>query len=187
MSDLASLVIRQPFGNEVDRLAAIGANLFIETWGHLYSEEDLRAYLDRVHSPSGVQEDLAQGYHFWIAEIDQEWIGYAKWGKVTVPIEGDRSQACELKQLYVFKGYHGLGVAHAFMRQFASWADENRFQMAYISCWSENYRALAFYKKYGFEKTGEYQFMVGKQADREFILGCPLPLRLTQPASECQP
>lgn len=177
MNDLSSLVIRQPRGDELDRLAAIGANLFIETWGHLYSQEDLRAFLDRVHSPAGVREDLEQGYHFWIAELDQEWIGYAKWGKVTVPADGDLSKACELKQLYVFKTHHGLGVAQALMQQFALWAQEQHFQMAYISCWSENYRALAFYKKYGFEKVGEYQFMVGKQADREFILGRKLPFQ----------
>jgi diamine N-acetyltransferase len=36
--------------------------------------------------------------------------------------------------------------------------------------WSENLGAQRFYGRYGFDKVGEYGFVVGKTIDREFIL-----------------
>jgi len=35
--------------------------------------------------------------------------------------------------------------------------------------WSENFGAQRFYARYGFAKAGEYDFIVGRQRDHEFI------------------
>jgi RimJ/RimL family protein N-acetyltransferase len=39
-----------------------------------------------------------------------------------------------------------------------------------VGVWSENVGAQRLYARYGFEKIGEYDFPVGAQLDREFIL-----------------
>ena len=40
----------------------------------------------------------------------------------------------------------------------------------WIGVWSDNFKAQALYKAYGFERVGEYKFPVGKTLDDEFIL-----------------
>lgn len=172
----SAVVYRQPRLEEVERLAALGSNLFVDTFGHLYSPENLRSFLDRVHSPAGVLSDLQSGSVYWIAEVDNEWIGYCKFGSVHVPIEETREKGVELKQLYVTRPYHGKQVASHMMKLFNNWARQQQAEVAFISCWSENARALAFYRRYGFEVVGRYHFMVGDHADEEFILKRAIPL-----------
>ena len=39
----------------------------------------------------------------------------------------------------------------------------------WIGVWSENYGAQRLYRRFGFDKAGEYEFVVGETRDREFI------------------
>lgn len=151
-------------------LAQLGRELFIETWAPLYLPEDLNDFLDKVHTPEAVLFDFENDRHYWIAEHQNEWVGYCKAGPLDVPVDiGDR-RALELKQLYIQRAHHGTGVADRLMQLFLEWAAQHKIQDAYISCWSENFRALAFYKRYGFEECGRYIFHVGKKQDDERIL-----------------
>jgi ribosomal protein S18 acetylase RimI-like enzyme len=50
-----------------------------------------------------------------------------------------------------------------------SWLEE-RFDHLYVGVYSENFRAQELYRRYGFEKVGEYHFMVGDHADLEWIM-----------------
>lgn len=162
--------IRRPERHEIPAIAEIGAQLFIETFGHLYTAEDLQAFLNRVHSPQGVTQDWDAGLQFWIAECEGRFIGYCKGGKLSLPVDPGSRRAFELKQMYVAKEHHGRGPAHDLMQSFLDWAHENQADDLYISCWSENARGLAFYKKYGFEIISSYTFWVGNQGDDERIL-----------------
>lgn len=44
-----------------------------------------------------------------------------------------------------------------------------RKEPQWLGVWSENLRAQALHRSYGFEKVGEYEFEVGNTRDREFI------------------
>ena len=61
-----------------------------------------------------------------------------------------------------------------------SWLDA-RFDHLYVGVYSENFRAQELYRRYGFEKVGEYRFMVGNHADLEWIM------RRTQKTAEKNP
>jgi len=40
----------------------------------------------------------------------------------------------------------------------------------YLTVFTDNHRAKAFYARYGFEAIGPYAFMVGNQADEDIIM-----------------
>ena len=46
-------------------------------------------------------------------------------------------------------------------------------RVQWLGVWSGNLRAQRFYRRYGFEKAGEYNYPVGKVVDREFIFHRP--------------
>ncbi len=87
-----------------------------------------------------------------------------------VPVELDGTPSRELKQLYVEAPYHGRGVSHQLIEHYFDWARSEGAVDHYVSCWSENHRALRFYAKYGFEVVGSYTFYVGDHQDDERIL-----------------
>jgi GNAT superfamily N-acetyltransferase len=169
-----AIAYRSAIESDFPQLAAFGRELFIETWASLYCEEDLNEFLDRVHTPKSVAEDVAEGCCYWLAQCSTAWIAYCKAGPVHVPVDVHNRSAVELRQMYVRREYHGTGVADRLMQIFLDWSAEHRIQDAYISCWSQNHRALAFYRRHGFFPVGQYLFRVGDQLDDELILKRPL-------------
>ncbi|MFL6763366.1 MAG: GNAT family N-acetyltransferase [Sphingomicrobium sp.] len=142
---------------------------FCETFGHLYRPEDLGAFLAKFTPEAWTEEFSDPRYRFRIAEIEGEPVGYLKLGPSTLPVETEDC-AIELRQLYILKEYHGVGIAHAL----TDWAiDEARKQGAkelYLTVYTDNHRAKRFYHRYGFEAVGRYDFMVGEQADEDIIM-----------------
>lgn len=155
---------------QLARLGQLGAELFVDTFGHLYSDEDLQAYLAKVYSVEGLKSDLDSGRVIWVAEQGDQWIGYCKMGPFGLPFDTAGRRAVELKQMYVRREYQGQGVADGLMQIFLEWAASQDAEDLYISCWSENHRALAFYARHGFQTVGAYTFWVGNHGDDERIL-----------------
>jgi diamine N-acetyltransferase len=50
------------------------------------------------------------------------------------------------------------------------WLERQGRTPLYVGVWSKNLGAQRFYRRYGFNKVGEYGFPVGKTVDHEFIL-----------------
>ena len=175
-----SVVIRKPDRSEIPQLAELGSRLFQQTFDGLYTEQDLQAFLTQVHSPAGVAYDWDAGCTFWIAEAvgqgsavgsePNQLVGYCKAGPVKVPLEVGNRRALELRQLYIEKSYFRCGIGSKFMHKFFVLCDELNIQDAFVSCWSENERALAFYASFGFKEVGKYEFLVGNHRDHELIL-----------------
>ncbi len=175
-----SFLIRKPLRSEIPQLAELGSRLFQQTFDGLYSDADLQAFLAKVHSPAGVAYDWDAGCEFWVAEAvgqgsglgtDQPClIGYCKAGAVTVPIEVGERRVLELRQMYVEREAFRCGIGSKFMQAFIELCNLRNIQDAYVSCWSQNVRALAFYAHFAFEVIGSYDFMVGEHRDHELIL-----------------
>jgi len=164
------LTYRTADPDDAERLAALGARTFTDTFGHLYRPEDLALFLQN-HSPAQWATQLADpAYAVRLAETDGDAIAYAKLGPPTLPFEPEPRAAIELRQFYVLAGWHGTGVAAALM----AWVlDEARARGAhdvYLSVFVDNSRARRFYERHGFEVVGKYAFMVGTHADDDLVM-----------------
>lgn len=150
-------------------MSRLGAQTFSDTFGHLYTPENLAAFLVNHSEENWLAELNDPGLTVRLAEQDGEAVGFAKVGphKLPVPASGP---AAELRQLYVLVRWHGTGVAQALM----DWAmDEARARGAgemFLSVFIDNHRAQRFYARYGFEAVGSYAFMVGDHEDEDLIM-----------------
>jgi len=143
--------------------------VFCDTFAHLYSAENLDAFL----SSFGVADWEAQlddsAFACRIAEADGEAVGYVKLGPLKLPVEED-SPGLLLDQLYILKPYHGVGIAHALMDWTLEEARRRGATRLYLTVYVDNHRARRFYDRYGFEAVGRYDFMVGNHADEDIIM-----------------
>lgn len=165
------MLLREPTIADVDSLAELGKTTFMETFGHMYAEADSQHFIDRVHSPNGIAEELANPkLEFQVAEFDSSLVGYCKIGALSVPVSKPLPGAMELRQLFVLAKYQNRQIG----TKLADWAmarfKEHACPEVYVSVWSENFGAQRFYERYGFAKFEEYQYMVGQHADHEFIM-----------------
>ena len=149
-------------------LVRLGSETFVETFGHLYRPEDLAAFLES-HREERWRETLAQPeVEVRLAEEDDRAFGYATLAPRALPVEPS-GPALELRQLYILKGWHGRGAAQALMAWVLERARARRAEELYLSVWTGNARAKAFYRRYGFAYVAPYAFMVGEQADEDEI------------------
>jgi ribosomal protein S18 acetylase RimI-like enzyme len=162
--------IRRATPVDAAALSALGTATFVETFAHLYTPEDLRAFLEESHSQAAYAAVLADpGYALWIAEHDGLPVGYAQAGPCGLPHADVRPGDGELKRLYLLHTAQNGGTGRALMDAAMAWLLRDGPRTLWISVWSENLGAQRFYARYGFAFAGEYEFIVGAQRDREFM------------------
>ena len=164
-----TIAYRNATTDDTVALAALGAETFIHTFGHLYQPSDLEIFLQN-HSAANWEKELGDSaFEVRVAENDGDLVGYIKLGPPHLPFE-PRGEAAELRQLYVVEEMKGQGVAAELMHWVIERARDRGADFLYLSVFTENHRARRFYEKYGFEPEGTYAFMVGTHADEDIVM-----------------
>ena len=165
-------ILRRAVPADTHRLADIGRETFVETFGTLYPPDDLSAYLQSAYDPGATRlslEDPAQAS--WLLEdASGRALGYATAGPCGLPHSEAGPGALELKRIYLRPGVQGGGLGGALFDAVMTWMAAQSPPDVWIGVWSENFGAQRFYARRGFQKVGEYGFHVGNTIDREFIL-----------------
>lgn len=165
-------VITEAGTEDAEALSKLGVATFVEKFGHLYRDDDLRHFLNASHSPAFYTEALlVPGNKFWKAEDGSgALVGYAMAGKMTLPLEDAPDDAVELKRLYIAAPHQSAGLGARFMSTIFEWVENQGSPNLYLSVFSENDGAQRFYDRYGFRRVGSYEFLVGTHRDLEYIL-----------------
>lgn len=164
-----TLVCRAAGPDDAAALAALGRESFTETFGHLYTPENLAAFLEN-HSEAKWRSELEDpAFAIRIGDEDGRAGAYCKLGPPSLPFEV-KGPTIELRQLYVLKPWHGSGVGAELMDWAIAEARRRGAEALYLSVFIDNHRARRFYARYGFEPVGRYDFMVGTHADEDIIM-----------------
>lgn len=156
-------------------LGGIARATFIETFGHLYSRDDLATFLAEGSDAAYAAELADPQISVRFAEAGGTPIGFAKLGPPKLPVDAAGVASAELRQLYVFKPWHGTEVARTLMDWALAAARARGAAALWLTVFTDNQRARAFYRRLGFVEMGPYRFMVGAHADEDIICRLALP------------
>lgn len=166
------MILREATPADVSALSALAIASFNAKFAHLYSTENLTAFLtENLSEPAITAELVNPGRVYRLAEGDDgALLGYAKIGLTCgFPDHARGSRVMELKQLYTAPEATGKGIGGALMDwamdQFAARAADE----AQLSVYAHNEGAHRFYRRYGFDKVADITFKVGDQLDPEFL------------------
>lgn len=165
------MILRPATIEDAPALARLGADTFIAAFGHLYSKEDLTAFLAQVHDPGAVAQEITgeECTHCLVDDAGQ-LVAYCK---LRYPSHYASYSAArdpiELGQLYALPGHTGTGVGARLMEWAIRVARDQRHDCILLSVYSENYGAQRFYQRYGFNKIADITFQVGDHLDPEFL------------------
>lgn len=143
-------------------LAAAGRRCFAETFGAHFPPQDMATHLERSFGAGGLPADLAgnPACRVRMAEEEDRIAGYLKLMPMALPVEHPAG-ALEIRQFYVLAPWQGAGIAAALMDWAIAAARESGAPALFLSVWEKGARAIAFYRKHGFEIAGSAPFALG--------------------------
>ena len=163
--------LRRAIASDAGALSALSSACFTQTFGHLYPPADLSHFLDEAYAVPAWASLLSDpAYATWLLESDGVAIGYATAGACTLPHADVGPGDGELKRLYVLRDHQGGGRGSLLFDAAMAWLLRDGPRTLWIGVWSENLGAQRFYARHGFERVGDYDFVVGSTRDHEFIL-----------------
>ena len=167
--------IRRADSSDAELLAELGARTFTETFAAENTPEDMGAYLAQSFTTARLSEELADPKAvFLLAFVEGEAAGYAKLYQGEPPpcVEGE--SPVELARLYVLRKWLGGGVGGALMQRCLDEARASGSRVMWLGVWEKNFRAQAFYRKWGFAPVGEHVFQLGADAQTDWVMQCAL-------------
>ena len=175
-----TIAIREASIDDAPALSQLGAATFRETFEGTNTPEDMAQYLAEAFTPEQQAAEIGDpAATVLLAEHSGEsgvvaLVGYAHLVSGPAP-EAVRGPApLELKRLYVASAWHGRGVAQALMDASIDAARARGAQTIWLGVWERNPRAVAFYAKYGFARVGEHTFVLGADAQTDWLLARPV-------------
>jgi ribosomal protein S18 acetylase RimI-like enzyme len=139
----------------------MGRRCFEETFGPHFPPADMALHLEHKFGPAALaREYLDPVLTIRVAEADGAAIAYLKLG----PLDPEMPQepgALQVMQVYVLAPWQGAGVAAALMDWAAETARAAGAPALYLCVWEKGDRAIAFYRKQGFETVGQVPYRLG--------------------------
>jgi len=164
-SDL--IAIRPASADDAARLSLISDATFLETFAHEIPDKAMLAHCQTKHAPEYLSGLIAGGAQAWLAEINGTPIGYAL--LIQEPeLDAARAGDVELKKIYVLSRFQGSGIAQRLLAAVLAAADGNKRLLLGVK--DDNARAIAFYKRQGFETIGTRRFNVGGAIYDDLVL-----------------
>ena len=168
-------VIRHAVPSDAKALAVLAERTFRDTFEAMNSAEDMALHCAATY---GEVQQLAEisypAMHTLVCEEEGGLIAYAqlRWDHAPACVVGEHPG--EIQRLYVATAWHGKGIAQNMMAACLSELAARSCDVVWLGVWERNWRAQAFYRKFGFTEVGDHVFMLGADAQRDIILVRPV-------------
>lgn len=165
---------RPATADDTDALALVGSATFLESFAGILNGGSIVRHCAVQNSAERYNGYLASGAKAWLAEAEtgQAPIGFAL---LTAPdLQCAREGDIELKRIYALSRFHGSGLGADLMQTVIDGA--KGFERLLLGVYRDNSRAIAFYKKHGFDPVGERRFEVGGTFYDDVVLARQLGL-----------
>lgn len=166
-----SITIRVASADDVEAIISLGIRTFRDTFDEVNTAENMMMYLNNTFTVKRISEEIAEPQSaFFLAEQESEIIGYARVRNSEKPDSVGDGKAIEIERLYADKKFLGKRVGYLLMSECLQYARDNAAKWVWLGVWEHNERAIAFYKRWGFEKFGDHVFMLGKDAQTDWLM-----------------
>ena len=165
--------VRRATVDDAPALAIVGAGTLLESFSGLVDGQALLLHCTINHSLSSYLEYFRQPETaVWLAVVEpgEAPVGYVMLTTPDLPLADITPEDIEVKRIYLFARFQGLGGGKLLLNQAVLAAQEMGKKRLLLGVNAENDPALAFYRRNGFEKVGVRKFQVGQILCDDFIL-----------------
>jgi diamine N-acetyltransferase len=165
------LTLRRARREDAFQLAKIAEATFRHTFASLNTREDLDCHCRTSYGEAIQADEIADPNGMTLLSEHGEWLaGFAqlRWGKAPIWVTADAP--AEIQRLYVIGEFHGTGVAQELMNACLAEMMISGSDVTWLGVWERSPKAIAFYRKFGFQEGGEHVFQLGNDAQRDLVM-----------------
>lgn len=157
--------------DDLEALRNLSNQTFKETFEEVNTEEDMQKYLDENLSIEKLKTELENpNSEFYIAENNDEILGYLKLNFKDAQTEKLEENHFEIERIYVLKAFLGQKIGQILFDKAIEIGREKNLEYVWLGVWEENHRAIRFYEKNGFEIFGKHDFVLGKDVQTDLLM-----------------
>lgn len=148
---------------DIETLANVGKQTFIESHGHSASADDVNAYIAEKYTYAVFREELSDINNIYFKIFyNKRLAGYSKIILDSPHPTISLSHVTKLERLYLLKEFYNLKLGAALFNHNVELSKKQNQQGMWLFVWKENNRALNFYLKKGFTVVGDHNFKISE-------------------------
>jgi len=152
-------VIRRATRDDLADLVRVARESFFAAYCAIDDPDDVRAYAERHFTAEVFAAAIEDSSGLLAVLLDAgEITGYALLVESAAPNGVTGNQPVELSRLYLLADRIGRGHGAALLAHALDWAAESGFDTLWLGVYDRNERAMAFYRRFGFEVVGTRPF-----------------------------
>ena len=168
-----AVAIRHASVADAAALGELAARTFYDAFADQNTPEDMAAHIAHTYAAERLEveiEDPATTYLLAFVSPDRPPVGYAKLlaGSTGDAVPG--AAQIELCRLYVAQGLQRIGVGSGLMRACLDEASGRQCDTIWLGVWEYNQKAIAFYRRWGFEQVGTQVFRLGSDDQTDLVM-----------------
>jgi diamine N-acetyltransferase len=163
-----NIIIREATKEDASLIADMSRETFYDTFAPDNTKEDMDKFLAEQFTREALMAEVGTaGNIFLLAEAEGEIAGYAR---LRDKDAGSLKNSMEIARLYALKKMIGKGIGKALMEVCIERAKKRGRNILWLGVWEKNLKAIAFYKKFGFVKFDEADFLLGDDLQRDWLM-----------------
>ena len=168
--------VRRASRADASNLAELAARTFRNTYSVMSDPVEVEDYIRTNFTPKVLEQQIADdAASFLLGSIANHFIGYAHVRLSVAPECVAGPAPIELSRLYLEQAFHGQGYGSALMHASLREARTRNGQTLWLSVYSENRNARAFYSAMGFVEIGARDFLFGGRSYNDPVMSRAIP------------
>lgn len=164
-------IIRRANAHDVDRLAELACRTFEDAFGPDNDPDDMGHYLKTAFTPEKIADELKDPAALFLLIVKNDLFqGYAKLYAGQAPKSVNLPKPVQLVRLYVNHEFIGKALGAALMQTCLDTVRRSGYGAIWLGVWEKNRRARDFYLKWGFQKIGTYDFVIGRDIQTDWVM-----------------
>jgi diamine N-acetyltransferase len=165
------ITIRIASGDDAELIADLSQKTFYDSFAGYNTKADMDKFLNEQFTKDALMKEVStENNIFLLAYNDNTPVGYVRLRENNIPPSLGTNRAIEIARIYAVQDSIGKGVGTAMMRKCMDIALEKNCHTIWLGVWEHNQRAIDFYKRWGFEKFDEHDFILGNDVQKDWLM-----------------
>lgn len=165
------LTVRRALKEDAEMIAEISRQTFYDTFAAHNTKENMDKFMSIQFAKEKLIAELSDPENiFFLAYQDDQLAGYVKLRDGENPHELKNSPSIEIVRIYSVSAMIGKGIGKSLMQTSIDEAIKRKKSTIWLGVWERNQRAIDFYRKWGFEKFSEHDFILGNDIQTDWLM-----------------